>query len=535
MEKEATIQVQSKARRHYLNQLPPPILLREVIKAREVFVRQEMIPLGGIALGGMIIDENHASELGDLMVGKWGQTQAIAVRCRVGGNTINDVHYDILDGFHRVAGLLARDGKEIKAEVYYNCNDEEMYDQRIVAANSVKSVKFARMAFWMNGAWAQTPWRKQLSVAQAFGLTNSSSSGKILGINEEEVEKIKQWCTTKAKRWLSEVGTIYQDLRLVEEANKDLLMRVRSGSFVSGGLALTRSQFEVIVKAFPKSNSSSRNEQIQARIAELANSQSLSTPQLESFVAELKQQPAINQDTVTEVFRDGAWRQTLIIATNGETRTQGYTLSQVIGGLHRLRKRITYSQEIPDQLRNSLLTQIDEMEKSLPKSGLVHSQMQAKEFLSHWQDNSIAPMLRTNNSYQEKFQSEVLSLPIETISEIANICARQLLDSDINKRDHVIDILKRLPLRDLDQQKSNQLLQIFISQIDSLQKNSAEQTVISPILESMIEALEEIKELRDTSPNIWNKILHSIENLALKADPLCKQMVFGWMKEFTPL
>jgi hypothetical protein len=166
------------------------------------------------------------------MRGKRGQLSPLTVRARLEGDRIV---YDIIDGFHRSAALQViakEDGKDIfaKAVVVYGCSDEELFDLRILAVNSVKSVSFSRLVEWMQGAFSKTKWaEKGISLSQAFSLATQDSSGIHFKLSADEVGELKRWAFQKAKKWGKNPASLCTDLRMVEHADPDLIKRVRVG------------------------------------------------------------------------------------------------------------------------------------------------------------------------------------------------------------------------------------------------------------------------------------------------------------------
>ena len=287
----------------YLSEISPRDLFLECYRTGEKLSREEWVPLGDIIDEGTPIDESHALDLGRALTGEWKQTLPVLLRATEGSGQLG-VSFEILDGFHRVIGLKMISagidtfsdtipvsqlseaakiwiGTPIRSVVLYGCSEEEKYDQRILAANSVKSVRFARLAYWMKGAWRETPWSDLISVTQAFGLASSDSSGTKLGVSWNQAENIKDWVRKKASVWLMQPAAVYQQLRIVDFADPYLVIRVRTGAFIKGGLALTPPQLNKIVDAFP------HNHPVQRAIAEYANKEGLSTPQIAWLVNSL--------------------------------------------------------------------------------------------------------------------------------------------------------------------------------------------------------------------------------------------------------
>jgi hypothetical protein len=160
---------------------------------------------------------------------KRGQISPITVRARdIGGGII---HYDVIDGYHRSYGFLRNGQEYAKAVVIYGCSDEELYDLRVLAANSVRSLRFARVANWMQLSFRQTEWfiKKGLSLSSAFSLVVMDSPGTRLNLTSEEAIKLKEWVKAKAALWNQPVASIWDTMRIVEAAAPDLVQRVRVG------------------------------------------------------------------------------------------------------------------------------------------------------------------------------------------------------------------------------------------------------------------------------------------------------------------
>lgn len=123
------------------SELSPLFLLQHNVET----TRMELVPVNMIVQEEIAIDETHVKSLAESMSGTRGQISPMTVRAR----WLEDskiIHYDVIDGFHRAAGLILI-GKDIaKCVVVYGCSDEELFDLRVLAANSVRSVQFARVA-----------------------------------------------------------------------------------------------------------------------------------------------------------------------------------------------------------------------------------------------------------------------------------------------------------------------------------------------------------------------------------------------------
>lgn len=180
---------------------------------------------------------------------KRGQITPIGVRAREDNGR---VLYDPFDGYHRGAGKKRRGEKDIRATVVYGCSDEELFDLRILAASSVRSVQYPRMAEWITRSFATTVWAdKGLSVAQAFStVINDRETSRTL--NEHELDQLKIWVREKCAKWGRSIYTTYHILETVASADPELVRQVRISS---GGKdrtgKITPTRLQAVVNRFP--------------------------------------------------------------------------------------------------------------------------------------------------------------------------------------------------------------------------------------------------------------------------------------------
>jgi hypothetical protein len=146
------------------------------------------VNINSILSEGSIVDEEHRDKLADQLV--FGQEVPIWVRARIGRKGV--LVYDIVDGYHRTDALRNIGACMIEARVSFGMTDEELYDQRVMAAvRSAKSVKFARIVTLMQQSFAESKWYSEygLKLSQVLGLAVNAKTtkqpGKILGISEE--------------------------------------------------------------------------------------------------------------------------------------------------------------------------------------------------------------------------------------------------------------------------------------------------------------------------------------------------------------
>lgn len=229
--------------------MPPVEIIAKGIECK----RLEVIPLECVITEDALIDSSHAAELGDSMRQKRGQITPIAVRARLDEEKGNLV-YDIIDGFHRAEGRKQSGDTDINATVIYGCSDQELYDLRILAASSVRSVQYPRLVEWITRSWETTTWSKKgLNVTQAFGMAVSGAQrSNFIDLSLDEVREIKDWVTAKSQRWSRTVGTTYQMLRLVSNADPTLVRQVRIQSGGTHRIAqITPERLKLVVDQFP--------------------------------------------------------------------------------------------------------------------------------------------------------------------------------------------------------------------------------------------------------------------------------------------
>lgn len=283
-----------------INALSPKDILHAGIETE----RLEVIPLNRVLTESTLIDDAHATELGISMKQKRGQITPIAVRARIRERD-GEVVFDIIDGFHRSAGKKINGDSNINATVIYGCTDEEMYDLRILAASSVRSVQFARVAEWITNSFATTPWaEKGLSVSQAFHIAlKDNKRSNNTNITPKEMVELKDWAEAKCKRWGKTLGSIYQDLRVVSNADPGLVKEVR---IATGGHSrergITQAKLSFVVNAFP----GNKHHLVQREILHFATGNRLKIDQIKIVVENLrgKIQPEITEEEIRGLIKN---------------------------------------------------------------------------------------------------------------------------------------------------------------------------------------------------------------------------------------
>jgi hypothetical protein len=257
------------------------LLPRELLARREKITTLEQIPLSAIQLDEMaIVDHDHADELRDLIFRPRkqgekprGQTTPIAVRAWEQKDDKGNVTlvYDISDGYHRTIAAMEEakaarlngdtTPRTITASVMYDCNDEELFDLRIAAVGSVKSVQFPRLIEWMNRSFEGSEWGDQgLTIAQVFGVAanagknkNENKRSNLMNISGDDLDRLIDWATGKAKKWGRSIDGVYQTLLAVEDADPALVRQVRSskGGGKDHSVFITPERLKAVVAVFP--------------------------------------------------------------------------------------------------------------------------------------------------------------------------------------------------------------------------------------------------------------------------------------------
>ncbi|KKR67578.1 MAG: hypothetical protein UU09_C0026G0013 [Microgenomates group bacterium GW2011_GWA2_40_6] len=210
-------------------------LPEELIKLGEYgtrIERTEKIPVGSLILEGKITDGETESRL-EKQMGADGQKVPMWVRARSIGSEIG---YDVIDGYHRGSVLDKLKITLGLAEVSYGMSDEELYDQRVIAANSVRSVQFARVIRWMQRSFQESIWARdyKLNLSTVLGLAFQKDKvdqpGSRSGLTPQQAQEAIAWVEGKADLWQGELGTIYQQIRAAEMSFDEIVEKVRVGS-----------------------------------------------------------------------------------------------------------------------------------------------------------------------------------------------------------------------------------------------------------------------------------------------------------------
>ncbi|MFA6007469.1 MAG: hypothetical protein WC784_02365 [Candidatus Shapirobacteria bacterium] len=220
----------SETNKNILNELNP----REIIEMGIKHQRRESIPISKVFLEDSIVDEDHRDELKASMDGDRGQISPVTLRARI---LDDEVVYDVIDGFHRgsvkkLDELITGKTQYLDAIVLYGCDDEEMFDLRVLAVSSVRSISFTRLITWMQKSYEQTKWFEMgLTLSQIVSVAVRSETNRSnLGLSNEEISEARDWATKKAKKWNQTLSVLYQNTKAAENADPELIKKVRVGA-----------------------------------------------------------------------------------------------------------------------------------------------------------------------------------------------------------------------------------------------------------------------------------------------------------------
>lgn len=158
----------------------------------------------------------------------------------------------IIDGFHRDASLARLGLSEIFATIRPNSTMEDIYDLRILTANtSHPSVMFPRVIEWAYQTWQQSPWGKDYKITQAFLLTLTSSSGRDLGMTEQDATDIKAWVIDKCAKWNMSITRVQKMLVLAQNADPAIIKDVRSRRGRTPIQNISQEQLRLVATALP--------------------------------------------------------------------------------------------------------------------------------------------------------------------------------------------------------------------------------------------------------------------------------------------
>lgn len=229
----------------------------QVINERDGGLLEAYVPVDLVDQEEVAVDQAHVRELAESIM-QQSQTHAITGQLSpvLLGQLPGRDRFVILDGFHRVQAVKLAGNAIVYATIKANCAPEDVIDLRIVAANSHKKVKFARIVEWVEEAWQSTSWADRADVSQAFVMTflNGTGMGKGKagnGLTKDEVQEIKGWVRQKCAQWDVNPVSVDKYLRTARAADPELVKIARERSSGHKLEVITPMHLSVIVRHLP--------------------------------------------------------------------------------------------------------------------------------------------------------------------------------------------------------------------------------------------------------------------------------------------
>lgn len=205
----------------------------QIINERDGGLVEAYVPIDLVNQEEVAVDQAHVLELAE-SIRQQSKTHEITGQLSpvLLGQLPDQDKFVIIDGFHRVPAVKLAGSEIVYATIKTSCTPEDVIDLRIVAANSHKKVKFARIVEWVDEAWQTTPWAGRADVSQAFVMTflNSAGTGKGKignGLTKEDVQEIRGWVRQKCEQWDVNPVSVDKYLRTARQADPELVKAAR--------------------------------------------------------------------------------------------------------------------------------------------------------------------------------------------------------------------------------------------------------------------------------------------------------------------
>ena len=274
----------------------------QAILSGEKFRRDEQIPISSLTIedDAFIIDQGHVRDL-VTEIKRDGQSVRIFVAVDRDPKT-GKKRVRVLDGLHRASALLQiPEIDTAKVTAFYNLSDEEIFAQRVIAANSVGSVQVPRLITWMRNAFNNSEWSDLgLTLTQVYGMvSNNTRRSNLINISPERLEALKQWAKDKAGQWKKPPGSMYKLLYAVDNADPELVKEVRESPGGRGDhpVVITIDRLKAVANAFPKEE----NFAIQRAILDFVQARKLDTKQTQVLAEALRQHVQSGQVSMDEL------------------------------------------------------------------------------------------------------------------------------------------------------------------------------------------------------------------------------------------
>lgn len=202
--------------------MSPRDILQSGIKTK----RLETVPLADVIPEPELTDPVHAEELGLSML-REEQASSTTYRARFRDGKSGPIVYDIIDGYHRVAGGNMFKIPALESTVHYGMSDETMTDLRVHAINSIEGLGFARVATWVDSAYKSSPYPDKIDVEDAFKLALNLKAQVHTDLSASDKKVVRDWALRKCADWKKKPAFIQQVVSTALHADPELVKLVR--------------------------------------------------------------------------------------------------------------------------------------------------------------------------------------------------------------------------------------------------------------------------------------------------------------------
>lgn len=224
----------------------------KILGEREGGLYDALVPTELINREDVPVDQNHVDELISSMHIEAGRgTGSGQLSPVLLGQVDGYDKFFIIDGFHRDAAMAQTGRPEVFATVRVGSSLEDIYDLRILTANTHTSVSFARINEWIQHTWSQVPLSERINPMQVFSMCMNGNSGSKLGLTPEEADQMKAWGMDKAEKWRMSPASIYNNLAVAEIADPELVKSARGRNSGRTLEFLTPQHLKVIAREYP--------------------------------------------------------------------------------------------------------------------------------------------------------------------------------------------------------------------------------------------------------------------------------------------
>ena len=258
-------------------------------KFRELDLVEAYVPSHHIYGEDVAVDLDHVMELAEDIKEGIDKGEKSGQKIPVWLAEISDFdQLAIIDGFHRSAAIGKIKGHFAYAAISLGMTWEKVIDERIIAANMHKSVRFSRVIEWVEDAWSRSPWHEIMDASQAFALAvQPKQSSRTL--SKDQLQELQGWVNSKCKDWKLKPISIYDFLSVAKIADPELVNEARASETGHRLEALTPSHLKAIAKALPN------RFDIQRLTASLVIANNLTVPLARSLALKLAEAQTVEE------------------------------------------------------------------------------------------------------------------------------------------------------------------------------------------------------------------------------------------------